>query len=232
MIAPAKSRRRKSRSRQIAEQFLAMLPLIREQARHAFRGERPERREELIAEVVANCWMSYVRLIDRGLHDVIYPTPLARFAIRQTRDGRRVGSKSNIKDVGSEYAQRRQGFTVETLDCLDQETGEWREILIEDRHAGPAETAAARIDVGDWFAGLGVQLPKWRYPAVCQLDTGEIRFDNFNGRWGEQQHLDRFLQMYAVEKAKIEARRRGNTCTEQQLADGSIKLTVNAGGAA
>jgi hypothetical protein len=82
------------------------------------------------------------------------------------------------------------------------------------------------------IAGLGVQLPKWRYSAVCQLETGEIRFDNYGGRWGEQQHLDRFLQMYAVEKAKIEARRRGNTCTEQQLADGSIKLTVNAGGAA
>ena len=81
-------------------------------------------------------------------------------------------------------------------------------------------------------AGLGVQLPEWRYPAVCQLESGEIRFDNYNGRWGEQQHLDRFLQIYAVEKAKIEARRRGNTCTEQQLADGSIKLTVNVGGAA
>jgi hypothetical protein len=38
--------------------------------------------------------------------------------------------------------------------------------------------------------------------------------------------------MYAVEKAKIEARRRGNTCTEQQLADGSVKLTINVGGAA
>lgn len=80
-------------------------------------------------------------------------------------------------------------------------------------------------------AGLGVQLPDWRYPAVCQLDTGEIRYDNYGGRWGEPQHLDRFVQMYAVEKAKAEARRRGNTCTEQQLADGSIKLTVNVGGA-
>ena len=75
-------------------------------------------------------------------------------------------------------------------------------------------------------------MPDWRYAAVCQLDSGEIRFDNYGGRWGEQQHLDRFLQMYAVEKAKIEARRRGNTCTEQQLADGSVKLTVNVGGAA
>lgn len=81
-------------------------------------------------------------------------------------------------------------------------------------------------------AGLGVQLPDWRYLAVCQLDTGEIKYDNYGGRWGEQQHLDAFLQAYTVEKAKIEARRRGNTCTEQQLADGSIKLTINVGGAA
>ena len=81
-------------------------------------------------------------------------------------------------------------------------------------------------------AGLGVQLPDWRYFAVCELDTGQIRYDNYNGRWGEQQHLDRFLQAYAVEKAKIEARRKGHTCTEQQLADGSVKLTVNVGGAA
>ena len=80
-------------------------------------------------------------------------------------------------------------------------------------------------------AGLGVQLPDWRYPAVCQLETGEIRYDTYGGRWGEQKHLDAFLQSCAVEKAKIEARRRGNTCTEQQLADGSIKLTINVGGA-
>jgi len=80
------------------------------------------------------------------------------------------------------------------------------------------------------ITGLGVQLPGWRYAAVCQLDTGEIKYDNYGGRWGEQQHLDAFLQSYAVEKARIEARRRGSTCTEQQLADGSIKLTINVGG--
>ena len=50
--------------------------------------------------------------------------------------------------------------------------------------------------------------------------------------WGAQQHLDAFLQAYAVERAKIEARRKGHTCTEQQLADGSVKLTINVGGAA
>ena len=78
--------------------------------------------------------------------------------------------------------------------------------------------------------GLGVQLPEWRYPVVCDLPTGELHFDNYGGRWGKQHHLDSFLQNYAVEKAKIESRRQGHSVTEQQLADGSIKLTVNVGG--
>jgi len=65
---------------------------------------------------------------------------------------------------------------------------------------------------------------------ICNTATGELRYDNFNGRWGDQVHLDRFLQAYACERAKIEARKQGHTCTEQPLADGSIKLTINVGG--
>lgn len=79
--------------------------------------------------------------------------------------------------------------------------------------------------------GLAVRLRDWNYPAVCQLDTGEVQFDNFNGRWGDQRELDAFLQGYAVEKARIEARKRGHTVTEQALVDGSIRLTVQIGGA-
>jgi hypothetical protein len=81
-------------------------------------------------------------------------------------------------------------------------------------------------------AGLAVQLPGWRYPAVCQLDTGQIQFDNFQGNWGEQKELDRFLQSYAVEKAKLEARRKGHSVSEQQLQDGSVKLTIQVSGGA
>ena len=79
-------------------------------------------------------------------------------------------------------------------------------------------------------AGLGINLPGWRYPVVCDLSTGEIRYDNFNERWGQQQELHRFLQRYAVEKTTIESRRQGHSVTEQTLEDGSIKLTVNVGG--
>jgi hypothetical protein len=81
--------------------------------------------------------------------------------------------------------------------------------------------------------GLAVQLPEWQYPIVCDTASGQVRFDNFSGRWGDQRHFDRFLQMYAVEKSRLEARRHGHQVVEQQLADGSIKLTIQlAGGVA
>lgn len=77
-------------------------------------------------------------------------------------------------------------------------------------------------------SGLLVQLPRWRYPVVIDATKGEIAFDNFNGRWGEQQHLDRFVQIYSVEKAKLEARKQGHAVSEQVLDDGSIKVQIVA----
>jgi hypothetical protein len=67
---------------------------------------------------------------------------------------------------------------------------------------------------------------------VADLATGQLRYDNFEGRWGEKTHLDRFLQAYAVERAKIEARKKGHLCTEQALPDGSVKLTIQLHGGA
>jgi len=80
--------------------------------------------------------------------------------------------------------------------------------------------------------GHTIALPDWLYPVVCCLETGQIEFDNFNGRWGDQKELDRLMQAYAVEKARIEARRAGHDITERQLADGSIRLTVQVVGGA
>ena len=80
--------------------------------------------------------------------------------------------------------------------------------------------------------GYAVQLPRWRYPVVCEVAAGRIAYDNFEGRWGEVRELDRFLQAYATEKACLEARRRGLSVTEQTLSDGSIKLTISVTGGA
>ncbi|MCY2986984.1 MAG: hypothetical protein NTY19_03840 [Planctomycetota bacterium] len=153
----------------IRERFLALLPMIDEQARFAFRHEQNERRQELAAEVAANAFVAFVRLLERGLEAIIYPTPLAQYAIMQVRDGRRVGARLNIRDVSSEYAQRAKHFAVERLDRFDERKGEWREVLLEDRKAGPAETAAARMDIADWFS----RLPTKKRRIAATLASGE-----------------------------------------------------------
>lgn len=86
----------------------------------------------------------------------------------------------------------------------------------------------ARLYSGE-ATGLLVQLPGWRYPAVIDTLSGSVRFDSFNGHWGEQKELDRFLQAYAVEKAKLEARKKGYTVSEQSLENGSIRLQIIEG---
>jgi hypothetical protein len=80
--------------------------------------------------------------------------------------------------------------------------------------------------------GLCVQLPGWSYPVVANLQTGALQYDNYGGHWGEQSRLNQFLQAYAVEKAKIEARKKGHSVSETRLQDGSIRVTVRVGGAA
>jgi hypothetical protein len=81
--------------------------------------------------------------------------------------------------------------------------------------------------------GLTLRLPGWQYPVICDTASGQLKYDNFEGHWGDRKKLDHFLQAYAIEKARLEARKRGHSVTEQQLDDGSIKLTIQvAGGAA
>jgi hypothetical protein len=95
----------------------------------------------------------------------------------------------------------------------------------------PPEQKAVRL-FSATATGLCVQLPQWQYPVVCNLTTGQVQYDNYNGAWGRQEELHKFLQAYAVEKAKIEARKKGHTCSETKLEDGSIRVTVRVGGAA
>ena len=115
-------------------------------------------------------------------------------------------------------------------------------IKTEVRDATAVRSACRRLSLSDPVpgttrlfsgeaSGMAVELPGWRYPLVCDVTNGQLRYDNYGGDWGDQQQLDRFLQAYAVEKARTEARRQGHNVTEQQLADGSIRLSINLGGA-
>jgi GAF domain-containing protein len=83
----------------------------------------------------------------------------------------------------------------------------------------------AHLFSGD-ATGLLVHLPEWQYPVVIDTLTGKVTYDNFDGHWGDQAQLHRFLQSYAVEKVKLESRKKGYTVNEHTLQDGSIKLQV------
>jgi hypothetical protein len=115
-------------------------------------------------------------------------------------------------------------------------------VQIETKMHDPQAIAAAcrRLALGDPVAGtarlfsgsangLLVELPGWLYPVVIDTTSGTVRYDNYGGRWGEQRHLERLTQFYAVEKAKIEARRRGYAASERTLEDGSILVRVEVG---
>ena len=62
-----------------------------------------------------------------------------------------------------------KGVIVERLDRFDEDAEEWREIVIEDRRAGPAEIAATRLDFAAWLRSLPAKLRK----IAKVLATGE-----------------------------------------------------------
>jgi hypothetical protein len=152
MIASAKPVRRPGAAAWNA--FLTMLPAIARHARIAFRSRRGDERDDLIQEVVANAAVAFLRLFQLGKSDLAYPSVLARYGVAQVLEGRRVGNRLRIGDVLSSYCQRKKGIVVERLDKLDPEEGQWQEIVIEDRNAGPADIARVRIDFDDWLKQL------------------------------------------------------------------------------
>jgi hypothetical protein len=131
-----------------------MLPAIRLYARIAFRNLGPEAREEAVEEAVCNALAAYVGLYRRGKVALAYPSVLARFAVAQTLDGRKVGGHLNCKDVSSGYCQREKGVVVERLDKFDKEDDQWIEAVVEDHRTPVAEQVAFRCDFPAWLASL------------------------------------------------------------------------------
>ena len=133
--------------------FLLLLPLIRRIARHAFRGMPGDEREEAMQEVIANCYVAYARLVERGKEDVAYATPLARYAVAQYRAGRRVGSQLNVHDPASPYCQQQNDVVLESLFRLT-DSGRWEELVVEDKRSTPADIATTRLDFKAWLRRL------------------------------------------------------------------------------
>jgi transposase-like protein len=151
------------------QRFLQLLPRIRSQAQSRFRHFPPEAREEATAEVIASALVSYGRLVALGQEDRAFATTLVRYAVAQFRAGRRVGSRMNVRDLTSDLCRQTNGVSVEQLDHFDKPADEWQEIVVEDKHSGPAEVAMLRIDFSTWLE----MLPERTRHVAETLATGE-----------------------------------------------------------
>lgn len=140
--------------------FEAMIPLIATHAKVVFRGLNPDARAEAIQETICNACQAFARLVELGKTDVAYPSALARFGVSQTKAGRKVGGKLNCKDISAGYCQQKKNLVLQRLDQYDSQEQAWAEILIEDKHCGPAETAIVRIDFSTWLEFLPRRLRK------------------------------------------------------------------------
>lgn len=75
--------------------------------------------------------------------------------------------------------------------------------------------------------GWGATLPGWKYPIVL-TPGGELKYDNYNGAWGDGGLLDRLREAYAVEAAREAAMAMGWMTMDQ--ADGSLLVCHPDGG--
>ena len=100
----------------------------------------------------------------------------------------------NSNDVLSEYCQYAKHIAVKRLDKYDSKTGQWLETIIEDPHAGPAETTDARIDFDDWFNRLHTRDQEIVMSLATGYTTGEVakRFGLSPGRISQKrrEYLD------------------------------------------
>jgi hypothetical protein len=173
--------------------FLQMMPAIRRYACIAFRHLDDEAKEDAVTETIANAMVAYVRLFELGKTDVAYPTALARYAVRQIRDGRRVGTRQNKRDVMARNAQVRNRFLVHTFDRYDEQAGEWIEATIEDTATPVPDQAAFRCDFPAW---LETHSLRNREIAECLAmgDTTSEVADEFSISRGRVSQLRRELQ--------------------------------------
>jgi len=151
------------------DRFAHMLPGIRRHVRFSFRNMDAESRQEAVQEAIAFAFLAYSRLAQLNKTDLAYSSVLAKFAVSRVRSGRSIGRRLNVDDVTSRWCQSRRNFQVDQLDQQDGR-GNWKEVLVEDhRRAGPAETAAARLDMAAWLRTL----PRRHRQIAQSLASGE-----------------------------------------------------------
>ena len=135
--------------------FMQLLPAIVQTARYSLRHLRGEALQDALQEVIGNAFVAFVALVRRGKMELAYGSVLGRLAAAQFKDGRRVGSRLNVREVLSSYAQRNKNFKVERLDHREKDDeNEWCEVVVADKTAGPFDIVRTKLDFESWLQSL------------------------------------------------------------------------------
>jgi hypothetical protein len=124
--------------------FMSIVPRIQLHGEIVFRGvSDPEKRDELIAEMIALSWAWFQRLAQRGKDATRFPSALARFAAQRIRCGRRLCGQEPARDAISARAQKLHGFSISSIGFL-------AEALQDNARTPPPDAAAFRCDFPEW----------------------------------------------------------------------------------
>lgn len=139
--------------------FLSILPRIERHGRVYFRHIRcPDRKADVIAEMVALSWRWFVRLAQRNKDATRFPSVLATFAARAVHSGRRLAGACKAKDALSPVAQRRYGFAVGRLPDFSTLHGNPLSEALQDNTRSPVpDQVAFRFDFPAWLSSLGAR---------------------------------------------------------------------------
>jgi DNA-directed RNA polymerase specialized sigma24 family protein len=178
----ARFERKKSANWQ--QRFLALLPVIVNYVRPAFRELGPEAKAEAVQEAVANALVAYARLVEQGRESLAFATILAKFAVSQVRAGRQVGGRLNAQDISSQYCQQRKRIRLGRLDRFDPIEGIWQETIVEDHRTPILDQVCFRIDFPAWLDSLPPRDRKIAQSLAEGLSTTEVarRFGLTMGR--------------------------------------------------
>jgi hypothetical protein len=149
--------------------FVSMLPSIRRTAAFQLAGLDPEAKDDAMAEIVANCYVAYFRLVELGKESLAYPSVLARYAISQYRAGRRVGTRARRNDVYAPYCRKKNGHELCHIGAPADQVGGWHEYLTDNAVSPVPDQVAFRIDFPNWLSTLSARTRQ----VVEELADGE-----------------------------------------------------------
>jgi hypothetical protein len=110
-----------------------------------------------VQECIANCVVAFARLVERGKQSIAYPTVLAMYAVRQIKDGRRVGKRVASRDVCDEHGRIKHNIQLRHIGDPHEQCGGWKEQLVDNRRTPVPDQAAFRCDFPQWLSSLSAR---------------------------------------------------------------------------